>query len=71
VGCVTNRGKKPRSGFSSCDRNFDIEDGRVELGRNIKVNIVARAACEVCSAMWNLGTNPEFPVGPNENHGKT
>jgi hypothetical protein len=71
VGFVTNRGKKWRTGFTSCDRNFDIEDGRVELERNISADIVGRVACEVRSALWNVRTNSEFPIGPKENRGKT
>jgi hypothetical protein len=71
MGFVTNRGKKSRRCFTFCDPNFDAEDGRVELWRNISVSIVGRVACEVCSEMWNVGTNSEFHIGPKENHGKT
>jgi hypothetical protein len=35
---------------------------RATLGRNFKVTIV-RAAWEVCSATWNLGTNSAFALG--------
>jgi hypothetical protein len=27
---------------------------------------IGRAACEACSATWNLGTNPAFALGPGK-----
>jgi hypothetical protein len=32
------------------------------LGRNFYINN-GRAACEACSATWNLGTNSAFALG--------
>jgi hypothetical protein len=55
--------------------NFVISFGRAALGeilmliwgatfgRNLDVNI-GRATWEAYSAMWNLGTNPAFALGP-------
>jgi hypothetical protein len=46
--------------------NFFIYDvGRTSLGRNSNVTI-GRAACEACNAIWNLGTNSAFALGPRK-----
>jgi hypothetical protein len=37
--------------------------GRATLGRNVDVSI-GRAACEACSAKWNMSTNSAFAVRP-------
>jgi hypothetical protein len=41
--------------------NFDINVGKATLEQNFDVSIV-RAACEACSATWNLGVNTEFAI---------
>jgi hypothetical protein len=38
---------------------------RATLGRNFNVT-VGRAACEACSATWNLGTNSAFALWPRK-----
>jgi hypothetical protein len=38
---------------------------RATLGRNFNITI-GRAACEACSATWNLGTNSAFAQGPRK-----
>jgi hypothetical protein len=42
--------------------HFNINVGRVTIGRNFDVTI-GRAACEAGSATWNLGTNSPFAPG--------
>jgi hypothetical protein len=48
--------------WRGCISKIGSNVGRAILGRNFDVTI-RRAACEACSATWNLGTNSAFDLG--------